>query len=97
MLTIVGMLTALIGGSAISVVLAGLSITDWISIAGLLLEAGEDAVKLFTALHPALKKIEADLLAKRSAQEIASKAVSLAYDDVPSYDDPSKFGGETAL
>jgi hypothetical protein len=96
MLTLVGMLTALAGGATVSAVLAGLSITDWIAIAGLLLKAGEDAVKVFTALHPELKQIEADLLAKKSAHEIASKAHTIPW-DVPSYDDPSKWGGPTCL
>jgi len=92
MLALVGIITALAGGATITAVLAGLSITDWVGIAGLLLGAGEEAIKIFTALHPALKQIEADLLAKKSAHEIAHKAASLPYGaDAPSYDDPSKF------
>jgi hypothetical protein len=108
MVALIGVITALVGGSTIGVVLAGLSIADWISIAGVLLAAGEDAVKLFVALHPALVQIEADLRAKVSAQEIAHKAVKLPFHKPaaappkpagapPSYNDPSKFGGSTAL
>lgn len=79
MLTIITMITALAGGATISAVLAGLSITDWICIVGVLLTVGEDGVKLFAALHPALKVIEDDIKRKLDAEEIAYHAVNLRF------------------
>jgi hypothetical protein len=81
MLAIIGIITSLAAGSTISVVLAGLSIADWISIAGVLLTVGQDAVKVFIALHPALKPLEEDIKAKLAPEVIAAKAVALHFFD----------------
>jgi hypothetical protein len=81
MLTIVGIITALAAGGTISVVLAGLSIVDWITIAGVLLTVGEDVVKVFIALHPALKPLEADIKAKLAPELIAAKAMAIHFFD----------------
>lgn len=83
MIALIGMITALAGGATISAVLAGLSITDWLGIAGVLLSVGEEGIKLFTALHPSLKLLEADLMSKINVHDIANKAIHLKFSMTP--------------
>ena len=64
MAVLLGMVAALVGGMSITAILAGLTITDWIALAGLLLSAGEEAIKIFVKLHPALAVLETELLAQ---------------------------------
>lgn len=67
MAILLGMVAALVGGMSITAILAGLTLPDWIALAGLLLSAGEEAIKIFVKLHPALAVLEAELTAKSKA------------------------------
>ena len=70
---LIALIGALIGGQSIGAILAGLSIADWISLAGTLLPLGEDAIKLMSALHPAFSAM-GDKLLQGAGAEIAGQA-----------------------
>lgn len=56
---LISIIIALVGGQSIGAIAAGLSIADWIGIAGTLISAEPTLVKAFSELHPAF-----DILAK---------------------------------
>lgn len=101
MAVLLGMVAALVGGMSIAAVLAGLTLPDWIALAGLLISAGEEAIKIFVKLHPALAVLEEEMLEKSRSwlqegvtwmhedlERIAGHAAQLSF--VPPSDDPSQ-------
>lgn len=116
MAALLGIIAALAGGTTISIVLAALTVTDWISLFGLILGVGGDIeklVKLLIQFHPYLKELEGDLLAGKFPHEDVVKQLRAKFAAMhphltlpllphhsapplgkPSYDDPSKLGGQ---
>ena len=74
-MALISIILALVGGQSLSAILAGLSLMQWIEVAGTLVSAEPTIVKAFSELHPAL-----EILAKHlGSGESPGAAGSAAY------------------
>jgi hypothetical protein len=58
-MALISIIVALVGGQSLGAILAGLSLMQWIEVAGTLISAEPTLVKAFSELHPAF-----DIIAK---------------------------------
>jgi hypothetical protein len=78
MLTLVGIIAALMAGKAIGVVLAGLTLPAWAALAGELVSGGSSVAQSIGSLHPVLKDLVADIKAGHPPQVAAQRASAAA-------------------
>ena len=61
MAAVLAILVAVVGGQAIGLVLGGLTLPAWLTLADLALKLSVDEVQLLKAVHPALGRLHDDL------------------------------------
>jgi hypothetical protein len=75
-MALLSIIIALVGGQSLGAILAGLSLMQWIEVAGALVSAEPTIVKLFSELHPAFDLISKSLKSGASPGAAGSQAYS---------------------
>jgi hypothetical protein len=60
LLALIPIIQSLIGGASFASILGGLGLSDWIGLAGTLVEAEPDVLAALSALHPVFAQLIAD-------------------------------------
>ena len=78
MAALLAILAAVVGGQAIGLVLAGLGLPAWLTLADLILNLTVDEVKLLTAIHPAFALLHEELKNGKNKHAAVSSAREMA-------------------
>jgi hypothetical protein len=79
MAALLAILAAVVGGQAIGLVLAGLGLPAWLTLADLILNLAVDEVKLLVAIHPAFAHLNEQLRSGKPKHIAAMNARDLAF------------------